>query len=737
MRNIKTNYKFKSKINMLSTIIALGLIILGGSKLYNSFFNLAKTETKYINSNNIKYTIAKNEDKGYIYKQQYDNFKWDNYESVDGVNGENIDKEHNLLVKIELGDINLNNPAVYFDGIKGMEFEAYFNGALILKENVNGIQYATDLDRMKRNIIIPLVVQREHDSSANDKSILVLLIHKGDNRYLGPIGTKSDVNKIISMDENESILSNVLRSTTQKVITNSVILAAAIIFIILSLFFEDKDRRVLYSLSIFLILMVIYGVANGDEINLLIYNSSILWNYLFYSSLSLAPIAFVYFFQQVFDECYKFLLDKIRYLLLCASILFISLMLIFTLSHGRVSVMNIEIYGYYGLIGITLLVLVTISFLRAFKGDEEAVIFTMGLLIYIIYIADSVIKKTTIKEGGLILFILSLILLITRRFIRLAQNVKDYSKELQVKNESLQSAWNELSKSKEEISELNRNLEQRVIDRTKELEESNIELKEALDKLRVTQDQLIQSEKMVALGGLVAGVSHEINTPIGVSVTAASYLQEKTKEFYEVFKSNSLKKSDLEKYLNTSAESSEAILSNLQRASELVKSFKQVAVDQSSEIKRRFKIYEYVNQILLSLRPKLKKTKITIGINCDENIEIESFPGAFSQIVTNFVMNSLIHAFEEGQEGTIIFDFEKKDNNIIFTYSDNGKGMDNDIVSKIFDPFFTTKRGKGGTGLGLNIVYNIVTQTLKGTIICESEPALGTIFKITFPIENL
>nr|WP_286207972.1 HAMP domain-containing sensor histidine kinase [Clostridium caldaquaticum] len=197
-----------------------------------------------------------------------------------------------------------------------------------------------------------------------------------------------------------------------------------------------------------------------------------------------------------------------------------------------------------------------------------------------------------------------------------------------------------------------------------------------------------------------------------------------------------MKKSDFEKYLNITNESADIILSNLQRASELITSFKQVSADQSNEEKRVFKIKEYINQILLSLKPKLKKTKINVKVNCDENLEVYSYPGALSQIVTNFVMNSLFHAFEQGQEGEIEFNIKREESNIIFIYSDNGKGINKNILGKIFDPFFTTKRGKGGTGLGLNIVYNIVIHKLKGTIECESEEGKGTTFKIIFPLYN-
>jgi signal transduction histidine kinase len=408
--------------------------------------------------------------------------------------------------------------------------------------------------------------------------------------------------------------------------------------------------------------------------------------------------------------------------------------ILYTVTKGRVDAINVGKYALYATLLVLVVAILIASIVGTVKGNSEVRILTLGISIYLYYIIQAIMSNDYINEAGLVFFILSLIVITARRFIHMSQDILNNSKELEAKNQELQVAWEEISQSKDEIFELNKTLEQRVLDRTKALEASNSDFKAAMEKLQHTQNQLIQSEKMGALGGLVAGVSHEINTPVGVSVTASSYLQEKTKEFINLFTNNAMKKSDLEKYLNLANESTEVILSNLRRASELIKSFKQVAVDQSDEQKRNFKLKEYANQVLLSLKPKLKKTKISIGINCDEELQINSFPGAFSQIITNLVMNSLIHAFDENQEGTIIFDIEKQNNNILFTYSDNGKGINEDIISKIFDPFFTTKRGKGGTGLGLNIVYNIVTQTLGGSIECQSKENLGTIFKIIFPV---
>ncbi|MCP4347627.1 MAG: GAF domain-containing protein [Desulfobacterales bacterium] len=280
-----------------------------------------------------------------------------------------------------------------------------------------------------------------------------------------------------------------------------------------------------------------------------------------------------------------------------------------------------------------------------------------------------------------------------------------------------------------QVTELLNNLEHKVSERTSQLEES-------LEHLKKTQDQLVQSEKMAALGGLVAGVAHEINTPVGIGVTEASFLQEKTKFFSEAYTSGNLKRSDFEKYIKNAIGASDSILSNLERAAELITSFKQVAVDQSSEERRRFVLKTYISEILLSLHSKYKKTSHTIAVNCPEDLEIDSYPGVFSQVITNFVTNSLIHGFEGIEKGEIVFDISAEGDELLFRYSDNGRGMDDECLRQVFEPFFTTKRTRGGTGLGMHVVYNLVTQRLGGHLKCKSTPGEGTSFLIKMKIET-
>ena len=268
----------------------------------------------------------------------------------------------------------------------------------------------------------------------------------------------------------------------------------------------------------------------------------------------------------------------------------------------------------------------------------------------------------------------------------------------------------------------------------KDLQQKNTALSKALHELKRTQDHLIQSEKLAALGGLVAGIAHEINTPLGIGVTAASYLDLQTEEIVSQYASDTLKKSELEHYLRNAKESSTMILTNLKRAVNQIQSFKQVAVDQSSEEKRHFHMKEYLNDVLLSLQPQLKKTRHRITINCPEDLVITSYPGAISQIITNLVMNSLVHGFEDREQGEIVMTLSIQNAILRVHYSDNGKGIQADHVSKIFNPFFTTKRSQGRSGLGMHIIYNLVTQKLKGTIEYTSTPGTGVTFLIHFPV---
>lgn len=256
-------------------------------------------------------------------------------------------------------------------------------------------------------------------------------------------------------------------------------------------------------------------------------------------------------------------------------------------------------------------------------------------------------------------------------------------------------------------------------------------------ELQETQDKLVESEKMASLSGLVAGVSHEINTPVGNAVTAASHLQEQFGDIQQRYQAGQMKRADFEGHLEQTERGLGIILSNLERAHELVQSFKQVAVDQNSEAREDFQVCAYLEKVITSLDPTLKKTPHRVELDCDQEVILHSYPGALSQVVTNLVMNSVSHAYEESAEGgTMRLRVRAQEGELLLDYSDDGAGIPPEVQERIFEPFFTTKRGQGGSGLGMHVVYNLVTQKLGGEIVCHSTPGEGTRFAISLPLEE-
>jgi len=267
-----------------------------------------------------------------------------------------------------------------------------------------------------------------------------------------------------------------------------------------------------------------------------------------------------------------------------------------------------------------------------------------------------------------------------------------------------------------------------------ELNVLNDELSTTLNNLETTQDKLIESEKMASLGGLVAGVAHEINTPLGIALTGITYFDEISQKIHKIYDSEDMTQENFEKYLDESKDISNQVLKNIKRASDLVQSFKQVSVDQTSEIKREFYVRDYTDGIILSVYNQIKKTHITIENNIPTDIKIDSYPGAFGQIITNLILNSVIHGYSNEDKGVITFTLKKEKDSMVLHYKDDGKGIQEKDLPHIFEPFFTTKRGLGGTGLGLNILYNIVRKQFDGQISCKSKPNEGVDFKIIIPI---
>ena len=292
-----------------------------------------------------------------------------------------------------------------------------------------------------------------------------------------------------------------------------------------------------------------------------------------------------------------------------------------------------------------------------------------------------------------------------------------------------------LKRVEREIIRLNEELEAKVEKRTRSLKESNEQLAKAYDNLKVAQQTLVESEKMASLGSLVAGVAHEINTPVGISVTAASFLQERIKDFQSKIDDKQLSRSYLTELIHTLDESTSLLQNNLRRASDLISSFKQVAVDQSSQAHYQFNVADNLHQVVVSLGHKLKKSQTEVNIQCDPKLTVLSYPGSFAQIYSNLILNSIRHGFEDWDKPKRIdIQITSADGELVIDYRDNGRGIDPKILPRIFDPFVTSKRGQGGSGLGTHIVYNLVVQLMKGRISCDSEMGLGAHFQIRLPL---
>lgn len=292
----------------------------------------------------------------------------------------------------------------------------------------------------------------------------------------------------------------------------------------------------------------------------------------------------------------------------------------------------------------------------------------------------------------------------------------------------------EKHKIEQELLELNATLESRVEDRTRRLKIANAELSAALDSLKMAQEELIRSEKLAALGAMVAGIAHELNTPLGNGLIVGSTLRDHTRTIQESM-SKGMKRSELEVYLNGTATAADILTRNLERASELVSSFKQVAMDQTSSQRRMFLLGEVVSEIIVTLHPTIKKTPYRVENSIADNIYLDSFPGPLGQVITNLINNAIIHGFNGRPYGTIRLEAQMLDaKQVEMRVSDDGQGIPEAHLSKVFDPFFTTKLGQGGNGLGLNIVHSLVTGALGGKIALASTVGEGTTFTLVLPL---
>ena len=310
--------------------------------------------------------------------------------------------------------------------------------------------------------------------------------------------------------------------------------------------------------------------------------------------------------------------------------------------------------------------------------------------------------------------------------------------EVAKKTASLSQIMLDLEQQKDELIANQRELRQENENRQyieDELRKRNTELASSMENLQMAQAQLVDSERMASLGGLVAGIAHDVNTPLGVGVTAASFLHERVLTLKSSFEDKTLTTKNMATFVEDADQTVTLLLNNLHRASELIASFKQVAVDQTSEAIREFELNRYLHEIIQSLKPSFKHSNHKIEVSCPEDLVIRCAPGAIAQIVTNMVMNSLIHGLNDDQDGEITLSVTHDDNDVFMHYQDNGKGLEQEHPDKLFDAFFTTRRGEGGSGLGTHIMYNLVTQALSGQIEASSELGKGLAYDIRFPIQ--
>ncbi len=285
----------------------------------------------------------------------------------------------------------------------------------------------------------------------------------------------------------------------------------------------------------------------------------------------------------------------------------------------------------------------------------------------------------------------------------------------------------QLESRNQELTDANEHLEQRVAERTESLERTLLTLERA-------QEEIIQTEKLASLGRVVAGVAHELNTPIGNALTVASTLQSDLADLKSELAGGTMRRSSMNQFIERSDEGLALSMSNLQRAAHLISDFKQVAVDQTSDQRREFDLAEVTTEILNMLQPTLRKSGCEVKKTLCADLVCDSFPGRYGQVLTNLVMNASIHAFDAGATGRISVTIAAVDADTVeLVVADDGVGMDDAVRARIFDPFFTTKMGRGGTGLGMNIVHGIVTRILGGQISVHSAPGEGSRIRVVFP----
>ncbi|PHI36582.1 HAMP domain-containing histidine kinase [Pseudoalteromonas sp. GCY] len=396
-----------------------------------------------------------------------------------------------------------------------------------------------------------------------------------------------------------------------------------------------------------------------------------------------------------------------------------------------------------------------------YEGNIEGYVYVRGGLERL----SNYINKKILVDIALTLFVLLLVLLVSRGIQKriatpiegLSALLQDVSKnhnysarapgsniaELNVLannlNIMLARTENQLERhkaDKQEIKQLNQSLEEKVNQRTIALREANQELLNALERMHQYQNQIIENEKMASLGQMVAGVAHEVNTPIGLGITGSTLLRDKLSDIREAFQTKSLTSKQLERFVNDGIENLDLIYRNLNRAAELVSSFKRLAVSQDLEVNSRIDLSNLLTEVVASMRAELSTKQPEVTIDCDSGLAIESKAGPLQQVLEQLISNSLLHGFKDQQNNSISITVKPSMGQLAIEYADNGMGVPKAIKKRIFDPFVTTRRGEGGSGLGMHLVYNLVTQALGGSITLDEEFSQGAKFIISLPLSG-
>ncbi|MCA1909899.1 MAG: sensor histidine kinase [Magnetospirillum sp.] len=317
---------------------------------------------------------------------------------------------------------------------------------------------------------------------------------------------------------------------------------------------------------------------------------------------------------------------------------------------------------------------------------------------------------------------------------RLLDRMKDGDPDLLAEVGVLADAYSRSVREQRRLVKVSDRLQNQMTQLNQELARRRAEAEEALEQLRQAQETLVQTEKLASLGALVGGVAHEINTPVGIALSCASHLDDSTKAIRALFEADDVGVDDFERYMDTAADTAKLIVANCERAADLIRSFKQVAVDRTSSERRVFRLADTITETVTSLRPNLRQGGHEIEIACPADLEVDGYPGVISQILTNFVMNSLTHGYADGRRGRLHVEADRGENDHVrLRYRDDGQGISEEYRNRVFDPFFTTRRGSGGSGLGLHIVFNLVTGPLGGSVVLENTPSAGASFLLEFP----